>query len=168
MSPALACGFSTTGPPGKSSCSPECRIRQCNKAGWAASLAGAWDFRLPWFPPLCAISFTSRLRAGCYFSLHRQPLPLIPGTCWHWICNPSFRIGSQVALVVKNLPVNAGDIRDADSIPGSGRSPGRGNGNSLQYSWLENPMDRGAWRAAVHGVANSRTWLKQLSMYTCI
>jgi len=50
-----------------------------------------------------------------------------------------------VALVVKNLPVTAGDIKDAGSIPGSGRSPGEGNGNTLQYSCLENPMDRGAW-----------------------
>ena len=64
---------------------------------------------------------------------------------------------SQVALVVKNLPFNAGDIRDVGSIPGPGRSPGGGHGNSLQYSCLENPMDRGAWRAIVHGVANSRT-----------
>ena len=51
---------------------------------------------------------------------------------------------SQVALVVKNLPANAGDLRDADSIPGSGRSPGEGKGYPLQYSCLENPMDRGA------------------------
>ena len=49
-----------------------------------------------------------------------------------------------VALVVKNLPANAQDIRDRGSIPGSGRCPGGGHGNSLQYSWLENPMDRGA------------------------
>ena len=52
---------------------------------------------------------------------------------------------SQAALVVKNLPANAGDIRDMGSIPASGRSPGGGNGNTLQYSCLENPMDRGAW-----------------------
>ena len=52
---------------------------------------------------------------------------------------------SQVALVVKNPPANAGDIRDKGSIPGSGRSPGRGHGNPLQYSCLEYPMDRGAW-----------------------
>ena len=51
---------------------------------------------------------------------------------------------SQVALVVKNLPANAGDLRDADSIPGSGRSPGEGKGYPLQYSCLENPMNRGA------------------------
>ena len=59
---------------------------------------------------------------------------------------------SQVVLVVKNPPANAGDIRDVGSIPGSGRSPGGGNGNPLQYSCLENPMDRGAWRATAHGV----------------
>ena len=52
-----------------------------------------------------------------------------------------------MALVVKNLPANAGDIRDTGLIPGSGRSPGRGQGNSLQYSCLENPMDREAWWA---------------------
>ena len=49
---------------------------------------------------------------------------------------------SQVALVVKNLPANAGDVRDVGSIPGSGRSSGKGHGNPLQYSCLENPMDR--------------------------
>ena len=56
--------------------------------------------------------------------------------------------------VVKNLPANAGDL---GSIPGSGRSPGEGNGNPLQYSCLENPIDRGAWWAAVHGIAKSST-----------
>ena len=56
--------------------------------------------------------------------------------------------------VVKNLPANAGDLV---SIPGLGRSPGEENGTSLQYSCLENPMDKGAWRAAIHGVAKSRT-----------
>ena len=67
---------------------------------------------------------------------------------------------SQVALVVKNLPVNAGDIRDTGSVPGLGRSPGEGNGYLLQYSCLENPMDRGAWWATVHRVAKSWTRLK--------
>ena len=66
---------------------------------------------------------------------------------------------SQVVLVVKNPPANAEDIRDRGSISGSGRSPGEGNGNSLQYSSLENPMDRGAWWATVHGVAESQTQL---------
>ena len=59
--------------------------------------------------------------------------------------------------MVKNLPANSGDIKDVGSIPGLGRSPGEGNGNPLQYSCLENPMDRGAWRAGIHGVAKSRT-----------
>ena len=64
---------------------------------------------------------------------------------------------SQVVLVVKNLPANAGDVRDLGSIPGMGRSPGEGNGTPLQYSCLENPMDGGAWRATVHRVAKSWT-----------
>ena len=63
---------------------------------------------------------------------------------------------SQVVLVVKNPPVSAGDIRDTSSIPGSVRSPGGGNGNSLQYSCLGNPMDRGAWWATVSCVAKSK------------
>ena len=67
---------------------------------------------------------------------------------------------SQVALVVKNPSANAGDARDVGSIPGSGRSPGGGHGNPLQYSCLENPMDRGAWQATVHGAAKSQTQRK--------
>ena len=66
--------------------------------------------------------------------------------------------------MVKNLPANAGDIRDTCSIPELGRSPGEGNGNPIQYSCLENPMDRGSWWASVHGVAKSRTELEQLSI----
>ena len=64
---------------------------------------------------------------------------------------------SQVALVVKNLPANAGDVGDSGSILGSGRSPGEGNGNQLQYSCLENFMERGPWQVTVHRVAQSRT-----------
>ena len=59
---------------------------------------------------------------------------------------------SQVPLVVKNPPAKTGDIRDLGSIPGSGRSTGEGNGNPFQYSCLENPTDRGAWQATVHGI----------------
>ena len=70
---------------------------------------------------------------------------------------------SQVALVVKNLPADAraGDIRDAGSVPAWGRPPGEGSGNPLRYSCLGNPMDRGAWWATVHGVAQSHSLLKR-------
>ena len=70
-----------------------------------------------------------------------------------------------MTLVVKNLPVNAGDLRGTGSILRSGRSPGEGNGNPLQYSCLENSMDRGVLWAIVHGVAKSQTWLKWLHMH---
>ena len=70
-----------------------------------------------------------------------------------------------MVLVVKNIPANAGDIRDAGLIPGLGRSPERENSNPLQYSCLENCMDRGDWQATVHGVAKSWTQLKRLSMH---
>ena len=66
------------------------------------------------------------------------------------------RVASQV------VPANAEDTRDLGSIPGSGRSPGGGNGSPLQYSCLENPMDRGAWRATFHGITKSLT---RLSMH---
>ena len=76
-------------------------------------------------------------------------------------------MASQVAPAVKNPPANARDVRDASSTPGSGRSPRGGNSNPLQYSYLENPMDKGAWWAIVHKVIKSWTRLKQPSMHTC-
>ena len=69
---------------------------------------------------------------------------------WDW--------GFPGGTVVKNLPENAGDVRDTGSIPGLGRSPGGEHGNPLQYSCLENLIDRGAWWAMVHGVAKS--WIR--------
>ena len=66
-------------------------------------------------------------------------------------------VGFPGCSVVKNLPATAGDTRDASLIPESGRSPGRVNGNPLQYSCLENPRDRGAWWATVPGIAKSQT-----------
>ena len=71
----------------------------------------------------------------------------------------SCKQASKVALVVKNPPANAGESRDAGSIPGSGISSGVGNGNPPQYSCRENSMDSGAWRAAVHGVPKNQTRL---------
>ena len=70
---------------------------------------------------------------------------------------------SQVAQLVKNLPANAGDTRGARSIPRWGRYPRGGHGSSLQYSGLENSMDRGAWGAIVHGVAKSQNRLSTLT-----
>ena len=64
-------------------------------------------------------------------------------------------MASQVVLVVKNLPTNAGNTGDDSSISGSGRSPEGGHGNPLQYPCLENSMDKGAWQATIHGVAKS-------------
>ena len=73
---------------------------------------------------------------------------------------------SQVMLVVKNPPANAGDTRDTGSIPGTGRYLAGGNGNPLQYSSLGNSRDREAWWSIAHRVTKSRTWLKQLSTHT--
>ena len=85
-----------------------------------------------------------------------------------WATREAYVYISQVALVVKNPLANARDIRDTGLIPESGRSPGRGHGNPLQYSCLENLTDREAWRAKVHRFAKSRTWLKRLSTHACM
>ena len=69
-------------------------------------------------------------------------------------------------LVVKNPTANAGDIRDTGLVPGLERFPEGGQGNPLQYSCLEDPMDRGAWWVTVHGITKSQTQLKPLSMHT--
>ena len=77
---------------------------------------------------------------------------------WDSVCKRPFISKSRFeVLVVRNLPANAGDVKETDSSPGLGRSPGGGNGNSLQYSCLENPMDRGVWRATVQSGTESDT-----------
>ena len=76
----------------------------------------------------------------------------------HWFTHPQGFPGGTSGI--KNLPANAGDIRDTSSIPGLGRSPGEGKGNPHGYSCLGNPMDTGVWQAIVHGVAQSWTRLK--------
>ena len=83
----------------------------------------------------------------------------------NWAIKP-LNLASQVALAVKNLPASARDIKNKGSIPGLERSPGGGHGNPLQYFCLENSMDRGAWWATVHRVANIQTWLKW--QHTCL
>ena len=83
-----------------------------------------------------------------------------------WVCLCVCSWASQVVLEVKNLSTNIGDSRDTGSIPGLRRSPIGGPGNPLQYSCLENPMDRGAWWAIVHGVEKNQTqWKQQPSTY---
>ena len=84
----------------------------------------------------------------------RAPLSLNLRLGWMYSLLASFPGASQVALVVKNPPASAGDM---GSIPGLERSPGGGHGKPLQYSCLENPMDRGAWQTIVHGVAKSQS-----------
>ena len=108
---------------------------------------GLFSAQLPW------AVLPNQPSYPCSFSLR---LTLVPARF-----HPSFlHPASQVALVVKNLPASAGDARVVGSVPGSGRSPGGGNGNPLQYSCLENPtMDTRAWRATVHGAAKSWTQL---------
>ena len=90
--------------------------------------------------------------------------PAFLGCDWdkHFCGPPRLPRAFQVVLVSKNLAPNAGDIRDLGSIPGWGRSPGGENGNAFQYSCLEDPMGRGAWRA-FFGVAKSPTRLKRFS-----
>ena len=107
-------------------------------------------------------AFCSKLLSWLHISWTLTPI--LPRVCGAF----SFFFFLIVALVVKNLPVNVGNIRDkrdVDFIPASRRSSGGGCGNPLQYSCLENPMDRGAWQTTVHGVTKSQTWLEQLSIH---
>ena len=115
----------------------------------------------PLYPP------TSRSRGwvtGKYLSSH---LKLSPGHSPknNWFC-PRGMLGNSSAYINMHLDANVGNIRDTSSVPGPGRSPGGGHGNPLQYSCLENPVDRGAWQTTVHRVTKSQTRLKQLSMHT--
>ena len=108
-------------------------------------------------PPLVSVSRSFYLSPSPSLSVSSSALgPLLsPVSIW-CVSSDTGRQSLSVVLLsiceglVKNPPANAGDIREAGSIPGSGRSPAGGHGNPLQYSYLENPMDRGAWRAAVH------------------
>ena len=90
------------------------------------------------------------------------PAEVRPGKGLPLPCSKDFprhrkTMGFPGGTALKNPSANAGEARDAGSFPGLERTPGEGNGNPLQYSCLENPMDRGAWRATFHGVAESRT-----------
>ena len=109
--------------------------------GWRATVLGA-IFSQCGVRPACSQALVLCTSDILLVNLEMRTFPLNLGA-------------SQVALVVKNLPANAGDMRDVGSVPGSGRSPGGESGNPLPYSCLENPMDRGTWRATVHGVAKN-------------
>ena len=100
-----------------------------------------------WWPQLCNVVWNEVWRHYCSYCIFH--------TSW----------ASQVVLVVKNPPANAGDVRGTSSIPGLGR-PLRGeHGNPLEHSCLENSTDRGVWKATVHRVAQCQTWLKWRSMH---
>ena len=118
-------------------CSNSCPLSQWCCLTISSSVA-LFSFCLQSFPPSGSFSVH-------YITIQKQ--------IWYWHT-------LRMALVVKNLPENAGYIRDAGSVTGSGKFPGEGHGNSLQYSCLENPMDRGAWWATVHGVTKHQTCLK--------
>ena len=88
-----------------------------------------------------------------YSFMHHLMVVYLPGIVVKYVGLRGFPSGS----LVRNLPANAGAVRDLGFIPGSGTSPGGGNGNLLHYFCLENPMDRGTWRATVHRTAESQT-----------
>ena len=142
-----------------------------------------WDPPGPWGSSLCSL----HCKVGSQQLDHQEALKYFleytqiqAMRIWHlclekdklfllannWFCRNSVNI-SQVALVVKSLPANAGDIKDTGLIPGLGRSSGERYGNPLQYSCLKNPVDRGAWGTTVHRVTQSWTQLKRLSMHAC-
>ena len=125
---------------------------------------------------ICCISCTGRqslhhwATGEAHVSVYTRILHLCVCFCTRVIVyrHTIFICIAQVALTVKNPPANAGDLRDASSIPGLGRSSGEGNGNPLQYPCLENSMDRGAWWTTVHGFAKNWTRFKWFSTHMYI
>ena len=142
-------------PGGTNGKEPTCQCRRCKRCRF-----NPWVRKIPWRR---AWQPTSVFLPGKF---HGQRS--LAG-CSPWGCKESdmterlntFSLSllwaSQVALVVKNRDASAGELRDPGSISGSARCPGGGHGNLLQYSCLENSMDRGAWRAIIHGVTKSWT-----------
>ena len=134
-------------------------LLQARRLGWAA-MPSSRDLpcpgRGPESPGLAAGFFTTQ-------SPGKPPLAHRLHTGVLLLTSFFFFRASQAVLVVKTLPAAGGDVRDAGSIPGSGRSPGGGHGHPLQCSCPENPMDRGAWQAVVCGVPESQIQLKPLS-----
>ena len=108
--------------------------------------------------------FLTTMEPFCAYIVGEASLTLRMRTMWSFMSYLGRAQGppwaSQVVLVVKNPPAIAGDIKDSGSIPGLGRFSREGQGNPLQYSCLENPLDKRTWWATVHSVANSQTQLK--------
>ena len=116
---------------------------------------------LEW-PLVCLFTLSLSSLARCVF----QSLPNFNEVVWYNLSQIPFQMCVlEMALVVKNPLAKAEDIGDVGLTPGLGWSPGGRCGNPLQYSYRGNPMDKGAWKATVHRVTKSRTWLKQLSMH---
>ena len=130
------------------------------KSSWPSRIfrvvLGTWIYPLPWMP-------TSWIKVpSCSTSICLSSIGF-------WVASNQIWVLLELQhLLWLNGKEPACQAWDEDSIPGSGRSPGEGNGNPLQYSCLGNPTDRGAWWAAIHGVAKSRTWLKQLNIHALI
>ena len=136
----------------------------CSLPDFVSHFGGSWNSSN--FFILFIFVWWSVVGGLCYYYCPK------PWTLWRlrwWLAFFSNKLfvnwASHVALVLKNLPANAGDVRDVGSISGFGRSSGGGHGDQPQYSCLENPMGRGAWWATVHGITKSQTRLKQLSMH---
>ena len=140
----------------------------------------SYNFRSPWASPLAQLAKRETWNVGdlgLITKLRRKwlPTPVFQPGEFHGLYSPWghkesdvtewLSLHSKVALVVKNPPANAGDIRDEGSISGSVRSLGGGHGNPLQCSCLENPKDRRAWQVTVHRVTKSQTQLKRLSTH---
>ena len=136
---------------------------------WWAAVYGVAQSRT-WLKQLSSSSSRFQLPLGSYLRTEWLDHSLVK--CLNFFFNLQAGIcptgASQVVLVVKNPPANTGDIRDADSVPGLRRSPGGEHGIPLQYSCLENLINRGAWWATAHMVTMSQTQSKQLSMHTRI
>ena len=118
-----------------------------------------------------ACSMNTVTGALIYKSAFHEPVSFVTWlssvSMWWFFTWVQGRQASQLVLVLKNPPASAGDIKDMGVILGLGRSLGGGHGNPLQYSCLENPMDRGAWWATIHRVTKSQTQLKWLSTHAC-
>ena len=123
--------------------------------------SNGWPFPSPVDLPKAGIK-----PASPAWQVHSLPLSHLGSSSYITYCSVNYR-ASLVALVVKNLPANTGDVKDPGSVPGLGQGCGGRHGNLLQYSCLENLIDRGVWWATIHRVAKSWSYLKWLSMHAC-